>query len=221
MAILLCNLQLIKNGKKMTQEINSIFINNLKKIIQYSQLSQQDFAERIGISFKLLNNILHNRSKPNYVTLVNIAKEFNVSLDWLMQDKGIMFGESRLDSELYRAISMRIVLLRMIEQNIQEALSIRQILLQNKLPNQDNLSEEAFELSQLIFKMTKDEETIIEIYNRVLQVPDKEERLMLINNFILNNLFKRLNLNDEWLKTAQEYEHNIALSERVNLAKGR
>lgn len=52
---------------------------NIKKLRQNNNLTQEEFAEKIGISIQGLSNIERNRYQPNSETIDKICKVFNLT----------------------------------------------------------------------------------------------------------------------------------------------
>ncbi len=51
------------------------FSNDIKQLRQKSLLSQQDFAEQLGVSYTTVNRWETGKTKPNYKTL-NLINDF-------------------------------------------------------------------------------------------------------------------------------------------------
>lgn len=69
-------------------------IRELRK--QYLHLSQEAFAERLGVSRSVIKNIeLNALARPEQkLSLIKLmCKEFSVNEDWLLYGKGPMFAE--------------------------------------------------------------------------------------------------------------------------------
>lgn len=63
----------------------------IKKILEYSGLNQQDFANRIAISPASLTNILKGRSNATLPIVMSIRASFpEVNFSWLLDGKGEM-----------------------------------------------------------------------------------------------------------------------------------
>ena len=74
----------------MTPQIENI-ARNIKTLRNSLGASQTDFAERIGVSRDVINNLEHGRlqSIETKMPLFRlIAKEFGVDLDWLLHGSG-------------------------------------------------------------------------------------------------------------------------------------
>lgn len=60
--------------------------DKIRKIRRESGLKQVEFVAALDIDRSYLSKIESNRIKPGRDLLIKIAKEFNVSLDWLITD---------------------------------------------------------------------------------------------------------------------------------------
>lgn len=62
-------------------------------------MTQQNFADFIGVSSASLSNIFNGRQKPTLNTVEAIRTKFSkLSLDWLMYGQGPMFKDQELTS---------------------------------------------------------------------------------------------------------------------------
>jgi transcriptional regulator with XRE-family HTH domain len=59
----------------------------IREIRQQSNLSQKDFAEKLGIATVTFNRMENGHRHPDIFLLEKIAKTFQVSLDWLILGK--------------------------------------------------------------------------------------------------------------------------------------
>lgn len=90
------------------RDLSGTFRERLKSLIQRSGLNQSAFAAAVGIDRSALSQLLSGASTrlPRAETLMNIAAEHKVSLDWLLglsQDEGIT-GELRESLEITEAL---------------------------------------------------------------------------------------------------------------------
>jgi transcriptional regulator with XRE-family HTH domain len=90
------------------RDLSSIFRERLKTVVRRSDLNQSGFAQAVGIDRSALSQLLSGATTrlPRAETLLNIASENKVSLDWLLglsQDEGLT-GEIRASLELEEAI---------------------------------------------------------------------------------------------------------------------
>ena len=64
----------------------------IKQLMESQHMTQQTFADFIGISSASLSSIFNDRTKPTLNTVEAIRNKFpTISLDWLMYGKGVMF----------------------------------------------------------------------------------------------------------------------------------
>jgi len=86
------------------RDLSEIFRERLKLLVQRSDLNQSAFAAKVGIDRSALSQLLSGGSTrlPRAETLLNIAAEYQISLDWLLgisQDEGLT-GEIRESLEI-------------------------------------------------------------------------------------------------------------------------
>ena len=86
------------------RDLSSLFRERLKMLVRRSDLNQSAFAAAVGIDRSALSQLLSGASTrlPRAETLLNIASEHKVSLDWLLglsQDEGLT-GEIRASFEI-------------------------------------------------------------------------------------------------------------------------
>ncbi|CAM5414747.1 hypothetical protein ATER59S_02293 [Aquamicrobium terrae] len=89
------------------RDLSATFRERLKLLLARSDLNQSAFAAAVGIDRSALSQLLSGASTrlPRAETLLNIAAEFKVSLDWLLglsQDEGVT-GEIRESLEIEEA----------------------------------------------------------------------------------------------------------------------
>jgi transcriptional regulator with XRE-family HTH domain len=89
------------------RDLSSVFRERLKTLIQRAGVNQSAFAAEVGIDRSALSQLLSGASTrlPRAETLLNIASEHKVSLDWLLglsQDEGLT-GEIRESLEIEEA----------------------------------------------------------------------------------------------------------------------
>lgn len=61
----------------------SVFGERVRQLRTKLQLSQRDFAERIGVTASALSTYEKGQKNPSIGVAISIATEFSVSLDWL------------------------------------------------------------------------------------------------------------------------------------------
>ena len=72
----------------------------LKKLRKELDMTQQEFADRIGIKRNSLANYETGRNTPIDANIVSICREFNVNENWLRTGEGEMFVEMSYDDEI-------------------------------------------------------------------------------------------------------------------------
>jgi transcriptional regulator with XRE-family HTH domain len=76
------------------------FSDRLKEIRRENNLTQQEFADRIGIKRGTVANYELGRNEPLDAVISLICKEFGVSEDWLRYGEGEMFTAMDRDEEI-------------------------------------------------------------------------------------------------------------------------
>lgn len=76
--------------------------DRLKQVRKNLELTQQEFAQKIGTSQNVLANYEIGRRNPSNSVINNICKTFNVNEEWLRTGNGEMFVEIDKDEELMR-----------------------------------------------------------------------------------------------------------------------
>lgn len=72
----------------------------LKKLRKTLDLTQQEFADKIGVKRNSLANYETGRNTPIDAIVVSICREFNVSEEWLRTGKGEMFIQLSHNQEI-------------------------------------------------------------------------------------------------------------------------
>lgn len=91
----------------------------IKYIRKYSKLTQQEFADRIGVKRNSLANYEIGRNVPIDAIILSICKEFNVNEEWLRTGFGEPFIEMTEDEEIAAWVAR---VLRNREETIQKRL---------------------------------------------------------------------------------------------------
>jgi len=63
----------------------------IKEIRTRLGLTLQDFAKKIGISISTLSDLENGKTNPSTDTLISLAKNVNVNLEWVLLGKGNVF----------------------------------------------------------------------------------------------------------------------------------
>ena len=67
---------------------------NLLKLRKELKLSQNEFALKLGIIPRAYVNYERGERKPPYEMLITLSNDFDVNLNWLINDKGKMFNKT-------------------------------------------------------------------------------------------------------------------------------
>lgn len=78
--------------------------DRIKKVRTALGLSQQEFADRIGIKRGAVANYEVGRNEPIDAVISLICREFNVSERWLRTGEGEMFVQISRDKEVMRFV---------------------------------------------------------------------------------------------------------------------
>lgn len=74
--------------------------DRIKKLRKALDLTQQEFADRIGMKQNTIATYEMGRATPSDPTINNICKEFNVNETWLRTGEGEMFVQLSRDEEI-------------------------------------------------------------------------------------------------------------------------
>lgn len=78
-----------------------ILNNRLKQLRKTLNLTQQEFAEKIGVKRNTVATYEIGRSEPSGSAISLICREFNVNEEWLRTGKGDMFNATGDDELAY------------------------------------------------------------------------------------------------------------------------
>ncbi len=80
------------------------FNEKLKELRTGQNLTQKEFAQKIGLSAASVIAYERNEKKPSFDVLLSIAEQFDVSLDWLCRDRPIFEHKIEKWSDYLRLI---------------------------------------------------------------------------------------------------------------------
>ena len=75
------------------RDVHEIIVENLKGRMKQQRMSRNDLAEKAGISYRQLSNILARLASPKLHTLQNLAAALDITLVELMTDS---FAETQV-----------------------------------------------------------------------------------------------------------------------------
>ena len=79
--------------------------NRIKKIRKELDLTQQAFANKIGIKQNTIAQYEMGRTKPSDAIIFSICREFNVNEEWLRTGEGEMFRQLPEEDEVAAYVS--------------------------------------------------------------------------------------------------------------------
>ena len=85
-----------------------MFSENLQKLRKNLQLSQNDFALKLGMNPRAYVNYERGERKPPFELLIDLSNDFNVNLNWLINDKGNMFNQPEL-GDIENGLELQVV----------------------------------------------------------------------------------------------------------------
>lgn len=97
------------------------FGTRLAQMLAARGLTQGQFAVALGSSPAFVSDMIRGIKKPGADFLYRVAAAFQVSLDWLLLGEGRMDRQPGLDTELFRAVALRVQLARLVAQGDAEA----------------------------------------------------------------------------------------------------
>lgn len=70
--------------------------DRIRQVMEAQHMTQQTFANFIGMSAASLSSIFNNRTKPTLNTVEAIKNKIpNISIEWLLFGKGSMYGDDK------------------------------------------------------------------------------------------------------------------------------
>lgn len=82
------------------------------ELIRVTGLSQQEFAERLASSPGFISDIVRGLKRPGAEVLHRIREVFGVSVDWLLDGSGAMYGGRPIEMDSFKLISAQVELVR-------------------------------------------------------------------------------------------------------------
>lgn len=74
--------------------------DRLKKLRKALNLTQQKFADKLGVKQNTIAQYEMGRNDPSDAVIISICREFNVSEEWIRTGKGDMFIPMTRDEEI-------------------------------------------------------------------------------------------------------------------------
>ena len=82
------------------KDTNQNIAKAILKVRQDSKISQEQFAEILGVTRQAVSRWEMGISVPNINTLILISKEFNISLDTMLQETGNIIDQEKKSNNL-------------------------------------------------------------------------------------------------------------------------
>ena len=167
----------------------TVFGERLKQLRTKLKLSQRDFADKVGVTASALSSYEKGQKNPSVNVAINIATQFNVSLDWLCgiknqsrfhPDMHIPFDLPAALSGLLYLIHYRLLSLPITEETEEygvisaDVLDVSNGILEEFIRNSEQLKDLYANgaISQEILEMCLSEM----IYNTSDEIQDEEKR---------------------------------------------
>lgn len=166
----------------------------IKKVRKVLELTQQEFADRIGVKRNTIANYEINRNEPSNSVISLICREFNVNEEWLRTGKGQMFIQQTRDEEIASAVEnflksessdfrKRLISVlckldtaewQMLEERLKEIVGMREETVSDNLSSVITDKEIKDEIPDVMSKLAKLEQQNKKLLAR-LEVLEKEE----------------------------------------------
>jgi len=83
--------------------------DRIRQVMEYAQLSQQDFAARLGISAPSLSSIFTGRTNPTNNHVMAVHRAFpEVNISWLLFGEGEMLNCAEPNAETTNAVPLQL-----------------------------------------------------------------------------------------------------------------
>lgn len=151
------------------------FGSRLGQLIATLNISQNEFARRLGASPAFLSHLVRGAKLPGAEFLHRIAKCYGVSIDWLLLGQGTMFGLAAINPEELASVQQRLALAEMaIIDKDPDALRLVEQLKGAEGIQTENVSAK---LLQTLVDAQKQAHATGALYNQHLWITDQDERL--------------------------------------------
>ena len=81
-------------------EVTNIIKDRIKKIRKEFDLTQQKFADKIGMKQNTIAQYEMGRTNPSDAIIFSICREFNVNEEWLRTGQGDMFNKQTRNEQM-------------------------------------------------------------------------------------------------------------------------
>jgi len=150
----------------------------LSQLIATRDLTQGEFAKRLGSSPAFISDMIRGVKKPGADFLIRLANEYHVSIDWLLMGKGSIDGRTPLDEEWLQAVMLRVELAQSAVYGNIDAVRIADQLLGHEITEMYDPSDLDGMLGCLA-QVNEQGALIAKLYNKFLLGSDQEQRAKL------------------------------------------
>lgn len=151
------------------------FCQRFGQLLAALNISQNEFARRLGSTSAFVSNMARGKSKPGLDFLQKIATTFGVSLDWLVLGQGTLRGDAFIDAEWHHAVLLRVALARLAAAGNGEARALAAELL-GDAPANPITTQERQALFDELARQTEHGPLLATLYNRFLPESDPTRR---------------------------------------------
>lgn len=97
-------------------------IERIKNVLSYSNMTETQFAKRLGVTQSSLNRVMRGATEINFKIINAILTEFNeISAEWFMRGEGTMFSQDN-SAERNKKINSLTDVIAMQQETIQNLL---------------------------------------------------------------------------------------------------
>lgn len=155
-------------------ELNE-FGSRLGQLIATLNISQNEFARRLGASPAFLSHLVRGAKLPGSEFLHRLAKCYGVSLDWLILGQGTMFGLAAINAEELASVQLRLALaeLAIIDKDTDALRLVEQL----KGAGDIQAEKVPVKLLQKLADAQKQAHVAGALYNQHLWITEHDERL--------------------------------------------
>lgn len=173
-------------ANRSSQINGSDFSARLSQLIDLLNVSQNEFARKIGSTSAFVSNLATGKSKPGFDFLQTIALTFDISLDWLILGKGTPHRNEYIDPAWFQTVFLRLALIEIAATGNEEARMLSEELLSDSPLNSTTPARQSL-LGELATR-TSNSRFLAYLYNQWLQIPDMELRTKYVHKEILQHI---------------------------------
>ncbi len=100
------NVNIYKNSHRRSIRM---FGKKLREIRLKLKLSQEEFAELTGVTYRAYTSYERGDRKPSFEFLIELVRRFEVNLNWLIADTGVPFFENSTNCSDFQNLKKEIM----------------------------------------------------------------------------------------------------------------